>query len=74
MLATDEERSPEQAGEAVLAQLVSPLHETTSLLGTTLASASSLLELELNQTVSAPFKIKLKLGEALSQNKLEILS
>ena len=44
----------------------------TSLFGTALALAPSLLELELSQTVSAPSKLGVELGRALSQNKLEL--
>jgi hypothetical protein len=47
---------------------------TKGLFGTAPAPASPLLELELSQTVSAPPKLGVELGGALSQNELELWS
>ncbi|BAT12527.1 Os11g0131800 [Oryza sativa Japonica Group] len=44
------------------------------LFGTAPALTLPLLELELSQTVSAPPKLGVELGGALSQNKLELWS
>ena len=44
------------------------------LFGTAPAPAPPLLELELSQTVSAPPKLGVELGGALSQNVLELWS
>ena len=47
---------------------------TKGLFGTAPAPALPLLELELSQTVSAPPKLGVELGGALSQNVLELWS
>ena len=44
------------------------------LFGTAPAPAPALLELELSQTVSAPPKLGVELGGALTQNELELWS
>ena len=52
----------------------STLYVTMGLFGTAPVPAPPLLELELSQTISAPPKLGVELGGALSQNILELWS
>nr|BAD88291.1 hypothetical protein [Oryza sativa Japonica Group] len=54
--------------------LVQMLQGSKGLFGTAPAPAPALLELELSQTVSAPPKLGVELGGALTQNELELWS
>ncbi len=65
---------PEQKGLLIQGCPPSSVFTPQGMFGTAPAPTPPLLELELSQTVSAPPKLGVELGGALSQNELELWS